>query len=222
MILNIPDLLSPAQTARLAAIAASARFVDGRISNPHSRVKNNLHPDPQDARFGEASQLVAAALHASEAFRLYSFSRRFAAPAVTKHRPGMAYGAHYDAAFMPVSQRPLRSDLSCTVFISDPAGYQGGELTLHLGDGDMAFKGPPGSAVVYPSTTLHEVRPVTSGERVVVITFIESRVANPLHRELLYNLNEVQALEGLGMSWEGRTRLNGVYFNLERLWCDPA
>ena len=141
---------------------------------------------------------------------------------MTKRRPGMAYGAHYDAAFIPLAPRPLRLDLSCTVFISDPATYEGGELHLHLGDGGMAFRGAPGSAVVYPSTTLHEVRPVTVGERVVAITLIESRVANPLHRELLYSLNEVQALERLAMSWEGRTRLNGVYSNLERLWCEPA
>jgi PKHD-type hydroxylase len=82
----------------------------------------------------------------------------------------------------------------------------------------VAFKLRPGSAVVYPSTTLHEVTPVTAGERLVGITFIESQIADPAYRELLFELDEVAALEGNNMSWENRTRLQYVRTNLKRIW----
>ena len=86
----------------------------------------------------------------------------------------------------------------------------------------MPFKGASGSCLVYPSTTLHEVRPVTSGERIVGITFIESLIADGARRELLYELNEVAAVEGTKMSWAGRTRLGAVSSNLQRMWSEPA
>ena len=82
----------------------------------------------------------------------------------------------------------------------------------------MRIKGGPGDAVLYPSTTLHEVAPVSSGERVVMITFIESQIADPAQRELLYTLNEVRALEGLKMDWRNRVRLEYVAANLQRMW----
>jgi PKHD-type hydroxylase len=82
----------------------------------------------------------------------------------------------------------------------------------------VEFKGAPGAAVVYPSNMLHEVKPVSSGERLVGLTFIESAIANPTHRELLWHLDEVAALEGLAMSWENRTRLQFVRNNLRRMW----
>jgi PKHD-type hydroxylase len=119
---------------------------------------------------------------------------------------------------MMVGQAMLRSDLSCTIFLSDPGGYAGGELCIHLGTKPVFFKLPPGGAVIYPSTTLHEVRPVTAGVRLVAITFMESRISNPIHRELIYELGEVAALEGFNMRWENRVRLLGVIQNLQRLW----
>ena len=77
----------------------------------------------------------------------------------------MRYGAHADAAFLQLGAQPLRSDLSCTIFLGDPAGYEGGALTIHLGTRSLSFRGAPGSAIVYPSDRLHEVEPVTKGER---------------------------------------------------------
>jgi PKHD-type hydroxylase len=112
----------------------------------------------------------------------------------------------------------LRSDLSCTVFISDPATYEGGELVVHLGTRPIAFKGAPGDAVLYPSTLLHEVRPVRTGVRLVSITFIESLIADEHRRTQLYELNEVAALEGLNMRMENRIRFEVVRANLLRLW----
>ncbi len=220
MFLEIPDLLSPQEVARLRAIAAAARFVDGRISNPHSQVKKNLHQDRGDAGFGEASQIMAQALHRCEPFMLFATPRKFAAPTLTKHGPGMAYGVHCDAAQVMSGQAPIRTDLSCTIFLSDPETYEGGELTIHLGTRSVPFKGAAGSALVYPSTTLHEVREVTASERLVGITFIESLIPNGVAREMIYELGEVSALEGLRMTWAGRARLDAVINNLKRTWME--
>jgi len=125
---------------------------------------------------------------------------------------------HTDVAFLPTAPQPLRSDVSCTIFISDPAAYQGGELVVHLGTEQLRVKGRPGAAVIYPSTTLHEVASVTAGERLVIITFIESQIPDQMHRDLIYSLDEVRALEGLTMKWQNRTRLEFVIANLQRMW----
>ncbi len=215
---ELEDVLSGEEVARLAAIAGASRFVDGRISNPHSEVKNNLQIDPAAARNEEASKLMAAALFRVEDFVNFAFPRIMAPPMLAKYTPGMRYGAHSDAAFLPIGARPLRSDLSCTIFLAAPEAYGGGELSIRLGSRTVEFKGKAGSAVVYPSNTLHEVKAVTSGERLVGLTFIESMVPDPAHRELLYELNEVAALEGLNMSQENRTRLEYVRNALRRMW----
>jgi PKHD-type hydroxylase len=216
--LELPDLLTAPEIDQLRRLALSARFADGRASNPHSLAKNNLQIDPTDMAHGEASKLMAGALLRSEAFRNFSFARIMAPPLLAKYAPGMNYGVHADSAFMPLGARPLRSDVSCTIFIAAPETYEGGELTVHLGTRSLSFKGAPGGAVVYPSNTLHEVKPVTAGERLVGITFIESMIPDPTHRELMYQLNEVAALEGYNMAWENRTRLDYVRSNLRRIW----
>jgi PKHD-type hydroxylase len=147
--------------------------------------------------------------------------RRIAPPLISRYQPGMMYGGHADAAIMNLPAGPLRSDLSCTVFLSDPDSYAGGELSIELGNQVIAFKGRPGEAIVYPSTTLHEVMPVTAGERVVSITFIESQIADLARRTIVYELNELAALEGSTMSWEGRVKLDVVRQNLRRRWATP-
>jgi PKHD-type hydroxylase len=119
---------------------------------------------------------------------------------------------------MPLGARPLRSDLSCTLFIAPPETYGGGELRVHLGTRPVEFKGAAGSAIVYPSNTLHEVKPVSAGERLVGLTFIESMIPDPAHRDLLHQLDELAALEGFNISWENRTRLQYVRNNLRRMW----
>jgi PKHD-type hydroxylase len=130
----------------------------------------------------------------------------------------MQYGAHIDAAFLPVGPQPLRSDVSCTFFISSPAEYQGGELVAQFGSELMRIKGNAGAAVFYPSTTVHQVLPVISGERIVVISFIESQIPDQLQRDMLYALGEVRALEALKMDWRNRTQLDYVIQNLHRMW----
>lgn len=219
MFKEIPDLLGPDQLAELQRIAAAAAFVDGRISNPHNQAKQNLQLHDQ-ASYQSSAKIVAQALAASEAFRNFAFPVTVAPPLLTMYEPGMRYGAHADAAFIQLPGGSIRSDLSCTVFINDPASYEGGALTIHLGERSVAFRGAPGSAIVYPSDTLHEVTPVTLGHRLVAITFIQSRIADPFRREMLYEVNEVAALEGLAMAPENYTRMQLFQQRLLRYWGD--
>lgn len=218
MFLEIDDILGPHELDRLKEIAAATRFLEGRISNPHNQTKNNLQADLGEPGYRESSQLVFQALWRNETFRNYVFPKRIAPPLLCRYQPGMSYGRHSDSAFMPMQPEPLRSDVSLTVWLNDPATYKGGELVIHLGGKPVVIKGGAGSAIVYPSTTIHEVTPVTEGERLVAITFVESQIGDERCRDLLYTLNEVAALEGLNMAWNNRLRLEHVRQSLHRIW----
>ncbi|HWT12057.1 MAG TPA: Fe2+-dependent dioxygenase [Allosphingosinicella sp.] len=220
MFKEIPDLLNAEQVAELKRIAAAGQFVDGRISNPYSKVKQNLQLH-DEAAYQKSSQLMLQAMYAHEDFRNYAFPVAILPPLMTRYTPGMRYGGHADAAFLQRGNMTLRSDLSCTIFLNDPSLYEGGALRIQLGTREMRFRGAPGAAIVYPSTTMHEVEPVTRGERFVAITFIQSRIADGFRRELLYELNEVAALEGLGMAPENFARMQLIQANLLRHWGDP-
>ena len=219
MFKEIPDLLSDAEVAELKRIAASAKFVDGRISNPHNLAKQNLQLH-DEAAYQSSSKLIAQAMFGHEDLRNYAFPVAILPPMMTRYTPSMRYGAHADAAYLQFGNLTLRSDLSCTIFLNDPENYEGGALRIHLGTREMRFRGVPGSAIVYPSTTMHEVEPVTKGERLVAITFIQSRVADEFRREMLYELNEVAALEGLNMQPENFARMQLLQANLLRYWGD--
>ncbi len=216
---RILPILTDAEVAECRRIAASTPFVDGRITNPHNTAKQNeqLH---DAAAYQRSSAIFQQALARSEEFREFAFPVALAPPMMTRYGPGMKYGAHADAAFIQLPGASIRSDLSCTIFLNDPADYDGGELHVRLGDADLKFKLQPGEAIVYPSDSMHQVIPVTRGERLVAITFIRSRVQDPFRRNLLFELNEVAALEGLKMDFENFTRLQLVQQNLLRHWAD--
>ncbi len=218
MFIQIENLLTDAEVEAVAELARRTNFLNGRLSNPHNTTKNNFIQDPDDPAGKQASQIVLTAITRSEEARNFVLPRRIAVPQFLRYTEGMTYGAHADAAFMSLGGQLLRSDVSATIFISDPAGYEGGELTVHLGTQAVRVKGKPGSAIFYPSTTLHEVTPVSSGERLVMITFIESQIPDHAQRDLLYTLNEVRALEGLRMDWRNRMSLEYVISNLLRMW----
>jgi hypothetical protein len=128
--------------------------------------------------------------------------KQVAPPLLCRYVPGMKYGAHADAALLQVGGSRLRSDLSCTVFVNDPASYEGGELSIEIGNVAIPFKGAAGEAIVYPSTTLHEVVPVRAGERLVSITCIESHIPSSCG-EGVSDL-DIAALEGLTMMGKPR------------------
>ena len=218
MLLTIKSLLAPAEVARLVALSRELRFVDGRVSNPANTTKDNLQADGTDPRYGESVQIVSGALARSREFVDFAMPRQVAPPLLCRYEPGMKYGAHADAALIQIGNARLRSDLSCTVFVNEPSTYEGGELSIEVGSVAIPFKGAAGDAIVYPSTTLHEVMPVRSGQRLVSITFIESHIADEHRRNQVYELNEIAATEGLTMKWESRVRLDVVRQNLMRMW----
>ena len=214
---RVLTILTGDEIAQCRKIAETAPFVDGRITNPHNTAKQNeqLH-DP--SAYDTSAQLLQQALVRSEEFRNFAFPALIAPPMMTRYKPGMRYGAHTDAAYLQLATAMIRSDLSCTIFLSDPGTYEGGALHIQLGDASIRFKLAPGEAIVYPSDTLHQVEEVTKGERLVAITFIQSRIQDPFRRNLLFDLNEVAALEGLNMAPENFVRLQLVQNQLLRHW----
>jgi len=214
---RILPLLNPQEIDECRKIAAAAPFVHGRITNPHNIAKDNEQLHEQQA-YQRSSQMLLQAFGRSAEFAEFAFPVLIAPPLITRYKPGMKYGAHADAAFLQMPGQTIRSDLSCTIFLNEPTSYEGGALHIRLGDADIRFKLKPGEAIVYPSDTSHEVEPVTKGERLVAITFIQSRVPDPFRRNLLFNLNEVAALEGLKMDPENYSRLQLVQQNLLRYW----
>lgn len=216
---RILPLLTSGEVAECRRIAANTTFIDGRATNPHNKAKNNqqLH-DPAASQ--ASAQIMLKAFARSEEFREFAFPQMIAPPLLTKYQPGQYYGAHADAAFIQLGNVMIRSDLSCTIFLNDPASYDGGALVIRLGDATLSFKLNPGEAIIYPSDTFHQVEKVTRGERLVAITFIQSKIADPFRRNLLFDLNEVAALEGLSMQPENFARLQLVQSNLLRYWGD--
>ncbi|HEY4940394.1 MAG TPA: Fe2+-dependent dioxygenase [Rhizomicrobium sp.] len=221
MILELKDFLNPTEVTRLTALSRELNFVNGRISNPANLSKDNLQADAADPRSAESSKIVADAFVRCQPFQEFAFPNRVAPPLLCRYETGMKYGAHADAAHLTVEGKLMQSDLSATVFIADPNSYQGGELVIHLGTRPVVLKGYPGEIVVYPSTMLHEVRPVRSGTRLVSITFIESLIPDEYQRTQLYELNEIGVLEGMKMQWLNRVRLETVRQNLTRMWSRP-
>ena len=216
---KILPILTPQEVEECRKIAASAPFVDGRITNPHNTAKQNEQLHDQSA-YQRSAQLLQQALVRNEDLINFVFPVKIAPPLITRYKPGMKYGFHTDVAFMQLPTGGMRSDLSCTIFLNEPENYEGGALHIKLGDGEMRFKLRPGEAIVYPSDTLHSVEAVTKGERLVAITFMQSRIQDPFRRNLLYNLNEVAALEGLSMKPENFTMLQLVQNQLLRHWAD--
>src|SRR5881392_2913671 len=155
---RILKLLTDKEVDECRRIAAASPFVDGRITNPHNTAKQNEQLHEAQA-FQKSSQLLLQAFARSDEFRDFAFPVTIAPPFLTRYRPGMKYGKHTDAALLRSPQGDLRSDLSCTIFLNDPATYEGGSLHIEYGDGDLRFKLQAGEAIIYPSDTMHEVEP---------------------------------------------------------------
>lgn len=220
MFKTIPDVLTKQELEVLCGIAARTKFIDGRISAPNSPSKNNVVVGDM-AILDRVAQIVADALFRDDTFRTFAFPKAMSPPILTKYETGMYYRTHVDEAFMLQASRTLRSDLSCTVFLSELDSYDGGELVARLGTSEVRLRAPAGAAVVYPSTMMHRVEEVTRGERLVTVMFIESRVADSEKRELLSELTDIGAITGEKMDVDTYTRLQRVQQNLMRQWGDP-
>jgi PKHD-type hydroxylase len=223
MLLTIPGLLNPAQLDKIREILAGAEFVDGRLSAGFAaaRVKHNQELKQDPDRMKLLVRIVMASLAHNEAFRFGALPHRVADPIVARYEPGMAYGDHVDDPIMGASGPRFRTDVSMTIFLSDPESYVGGELTVRTPFGDRKVKRPAGDAVIYPSASLHGVAEVIQGERLVILTWIQSYVRDAARRELLFELN--QARERLLKESPGTETTGYVdrsYANLMRMWAD--
>lgn len=220
MIRHIRNVLRPEELSRLQSLAKVVRFVDGRMTNPETSVKNNLQVPQNDPLATEPGVLVRDALMRHAELRAFALPKQMARPTMARYEPGMNYGWHVDEALFP-SNPPMRSDLSCTVWLSPPDGYDGGELVIELGQQTLSFKGEAGDAILYPSTTIHQVTPVTRGERIVAITWLQSWIADAARRELLLQLDELRNAE-MAERRDARTLvlLESLRTNLFRMWSD--
>ena len=213
------QLLDSEQVARLTDIAQGANWVDGRTTNPTNSGKNNQQIEPGAAR-DDSGRLLADALRASRTFNEIALPAAVAPPLLSRYSPGMAYAIHGDNAFIHVGPQTLRNDLACTIFLADPASYDGGALVIHNGDVKAAFRLPAGHAILYPATMLHEVEPVIRGERLAAFTFIQSRIADPARRVIVSELGTIARTERERLDPAAHARLLVIQQNLLRDWGD--
>ena len=221
MIRVLPNVLTAAELQMVHELLPQVRFGDGRITNPGSAVKHNLQGPQDDAASARIAQIAREALVRNLDLRTYARPRTMARASVVRYEPGMDYGWHVDEALFP-STPPIRSDLSCTIFLNPPGDYDGGELAIEIGAQELSYKLEPGNAILYPSTTIHRVTPVTRGVRLAAITWLHSWIADAAQRELLVQLDEARALASLAAGGDARLQvlLESLRTNLFRMWAD--
>ncbi len=223
MITCIPGILDRTGLQQARALVAQAQFVDGGATakgRARERKHNEqLRKDPSGSS-KELDKLVIEALYGSEAFQVAAFPRSIHPPTISRYKPGMQYGLHADNAFIGTTHK-VRSDLSVTLFLSNPEDYDGGELIVTSGEGQEEVKLLAGEAVVYPSGTLHRVNAVTRGERLAAVTWVQSYVRSQEQRELLGDLRAMSKHLN-DTDPESRAADLGVktYYNLLRMWSD--
>lgn len=223
MLLTIPDLLNPAQIDKIHQTLEGAPFVDGKLTAGFAaaRVKHNEELRPEPERMQRLIRIIMASLGHHPTFRFGVLPQRVADPIIARYTPGMAYGEHVDDPIMGTTGPRFRSDVSMTIFLNDPASYEGGELVIRTPFGEQRVKLVAGAAVVYPSSSLHRVAPVTSGERLVALTWIQSHVRDPARRELLYELNLArERLLREAPGEDSTAYVDRSYANLVRMWAD--
>jgi PKHD-type hydroxylase len=229
MIFRIPDVLTRAQVDEIIAAINGLEFRDGmRSASPSLRtIKKNREAVPDQEAQARLDGILQAALAKNSTFEAVAVPFRVMPFIFSSYVPGEFYGDHVDNGVMGLNTpNPTRADISMTVFLSDPKDYDGGELVLDTDTNPSSWKLPAGHAVVYPSYTLHHVAPVTRGERLAAVTWVQSCVRLMQHRQALVDLSLVlgwmsQAIPG-GRANEHPEfqRLEKVRHNLLRLWSD--
>lgn len=227
MLLTLPDILSPDDIRSARALLRSAPWTDGRESaGPQARAVKNNEQLPHDCEAATViRQMVLNGLNRSALFFSAALPLRIFTPRVNRYSgQSNAYGNHIDNAIrlraLPAGQTEyVRTDVSCTVFLSDPDEYDGGELTISDTYGTRGVKLPAGHAVIYPGTSLHQVTPVTRGARVACFLWVQSMVRSDEQRRLLHDMdmNLLSLRQRLGECDE-TIALTGTYHNLLRLW----
>ena len=189
MIFKISDFLTPEELEYVTSSLAQAEFVSGKLTAGwHAKlVKNNQQLKYNEPKVQELKEIIKKALSRNALFQTAVRPKIVHSILFSRYDMGMSYGRHIDNALMEDSF--LRSDISFTLFLNSPSTYEGGELVIEEADDEKAYKLEAGAMIVYPSTTLHRVDPVTSGTRLVVVGWIQSLVRDASEREILFDLD---------------------------------
>ena len=226
MLLPIPELLDAATLHALRARIDAGEWIDGNVTSGHQSAlaKNNLQLTEAGAEARDGGQIILDALGRNPLFIAAALPLRVFPPLFNSYSGGQAFDTHVDNA-VRIQQGTgfrVRSDLSMTVFLTPPEDYDGGELTIETHFGVQQVKLPAGHAVLYPSSSLHRVEPVTRGRRVASFFWIQSMVREDNARQILFDLDSSiqQLAANLGHGDAEIIRLTGVYHNLLRKWSD--
>ncbi len=232
----LPQILSPDEISRILVLLNSAPpgegWLDGKVTTgPQSALVKNNQQMPQEGRVtAQAREIVAQALGRHPGFMTCALPRRILPPGFNRYSGSAnTFGPHIDNALRntPGGAGFLRTDISCTLFLTEPQSYEGGELVISSAIGEQAYKLQAGDMLLYPSTSVHRVNPVTRGERIASFFWVESMVASGEQRQLLHDLDlAIMGLRSREMQTSGResdeaVRLTGIYHNLLRMWAQP-
>jgi len=225
MLLSVPDVLNADQVLRARHRLAQADWVDGRVTAGHqsSRVKDNMQLPEGSAVARELGEMILGALEKNPLFVSAALPSRVFPPLFNRYQGGQAFGTHLDNAIRQVTGTPhrIRTDLSATLFLTGPDEYDGGELVVEDTYGTHSVKLPAGHMILYPSTSLHHVRPVTRGARIASFFWIQSLIRDDAERSLLFDLDAaIQRLSAENTNHPAAVQLTGVYHNLVRRWAD--
>lgn len=225
MLLPIPDVLTPEQLANARRLLDDAEWVDGRATAGHQSARNKdnmqLPEDSPEAR--QLGEMVLRALEQNALFISSALPLRVFPPLFNRYQGGQKFGTHVDNAIRQVTgtAHRIRTDLSATLFLCGPEEYDGGELVIEDTYGTQSVKLPAGHMILYPSTSLHRVQPVTRGARIASFFWIQSMVRDDSQRTLLFDLDlAIQRISGELPGSPVNIQLTGVYHNLLRRWAD--
>jgi PKHD-type hydroxylase len=227
MLVQIAGVLSAEQVRSFRKRLDAAQWVDGNVTSGHqsalAKVNEQLPEDSPEAR--ELGEQVLAGLAASPLFFTAALPKQVFPPLFNRYRDGMTFGNHIDGAIRthaPTRVR-LRTDLSATLFLSDPGEYDGGELLVEDTYGTQSVKLAAGDLVLYPSTSVHRVNAITRGVRVASFFWIQSMVRDDARRTLMFDLDAavMRLSQQLPRADPSLVQLVGVYHNLLRMWAEP-
>lgn len=224
MLIRIRAVLTAEEVAHCRSVLEAASWVDGRITAgaQSALTKKNLQV-PEDAPEARAlGELILGKLGRNETFVAAGLPLRVFPPLFNRYDVGMGFGAHVDNTIRFSGHQRFRTDLSCTLFLSDPADYDGGELVIIDTYGEQAVKLAAGDMVLYPASSVHRVEPITRGSRWASFFWAQSMVADDGRRALLYQMDRsVQALgRQVGLDDPSLVSLTGAYHNLLRMWAE--
>lgn len=224
MLIAIPKVLTLEQVNQARAILDAAQWVDGRITAGHqgAHVKDNLQLPPGSPAGRQVGEIIVNALRSNALFMSAALPLHVLPPMFNRYSGGQTFGTHVDGAMrlLPNGQR-IRTDISCTLFFADPDEYDGGELVIHDTYGTQRVKLPAGDMILYPSTSLHEVTPVTRGTRLCSFFWLQSMIREDAKRTLLHEMDvAIQRLNAQDPKHLSAIQLTGVYHNLLRMWTE--